>query len=178
MNNQEDKLFDSPITVYDVFLYHASEDKPYVREVASGLKKRGITFCMDEIDFIAGMSLRQQTDASISASFTTVLFLSSQFFLKGWTRQEFDGAFALENHGLPKLLPVWLNVDKEAVTRYSPMLAARLAIRANDNADETADKIASQSEKLLCFSQSWDTLSESIRSAFLGSLLPLSITNR
>lgn len=74
---------------------------------------------------------------------------------KGWTRQEFDGAFALEDLGPPKILPVWLDVDKAAVTEYSPILAARLAIAAVKDPDETAKTIAIHFEKILQLNPSW-----------------------
>ncbi|GAA0311616.1 hypothetical protein GCM10009087_22170 [Sphingomonas oligophenolica] len=155
MDDADRQNYVSPSKEWDVFLSHASEDKSYVRAVAAGLAKRGITYILDERDFVAGMSLRGQVDSAILNSYLGILFVSSHFMRKRWTREEFDGLFTLEDGGQTKIMPVWLGVDIKAVANFSPMLASRLAIVADEDADVTAGTIARHLEQLFTINESW-----------------------
>lgn len=58
-----------------------------------------------------------------------VVVLSSDFFAKNWPRRELDALAAREVRGGQKvILPVWHNVNAEDVERFSPTLAAKLAV--------------------------------------------------
>jgi hypothetical protein len=58
-----------------------------------------------------------------------VVILSPHFFEKNWTRKELDGLFARETASGDKvILPVWHRVTKDDVTRFSPMLADKVAL--------------------------------------------------
>ena len=51
----------------------------------------------------------------------------NRFFAKGWPNYELDGLVTRAVSGEQLLLPVWHNVSKEEVIRYSPSLADKLA---------------------------------------------------
>lgn len=150
--------YHSPAKEWDVFLSHASEDKPYVRAVAAALVKRGLTTMLDEREFVAGRSLRAQIDGGILDSHLGVLFVTPHFLKKRWTREEFDAFFVLEENGRTKIMPIWLGVDAKTVASFSPILAARLAIHGNDDPEVTAAEIFKHIEAIFTSEGSWGQL--------------------
>jgi hypothetical protein len=54
--------------------------------------------------------------------------LSPYFFSKDWPKKELDGLVAMEVDGRKVILPVWHNVTRDDVAKYSPILAGRLAV--------------------------------------------------
>ena len=150
--------YKSPAKKWDVFLSHASEDKPYVRAVADALNKLGLTTLLDEREFVAGRSLRAQVDGGILNSHLGVLFVTPHFLEKRWTREEFDGFFMLEENGQTKIMPVWLGVDAQKVASFSPMLSARLAIRASNDPETTAAEIFKHVQAIFTSEGSWGQL--------------------
>ena len=109
----------------DVFLSHASEDKPFVRELAAELQKRNISCWFDESEITLGDSLRRAIDDGLRTSRYGVVVLSERFFAKEWPQRELDGILALEIDR-KVLLPIWHRIGAEEILRYSPMLAGRL----------------------------------------------------
>jgi len=60
------------------------------------------------------------------------------YFQKTWTRVELDAA---QNLGVP-VIPVWVDVTKNDVARFSPILATRKAIADFDTFSDVAEQIA------------------------------------
>lgn len=128
---------------YDVFVSHASEDKDVARPLAEALRERGLAVWFDEQELRIGDSLRRKIDQGIARSRFGIVILSAPFFSKGWPQYELDGLVTLAVTGKQVLLPVWHNVDANAVMAYSPSLADRLALRTSDHSiSEMADQIA------------------------------------
>jgi len=129
---------------FDVFISHASEDKDvFVRPLAAELVRLGLRVWYDEWTLKLGDSLRQRIDEGLVRSRFGVVVLSRDFFAKNWTNAELDGLFANEMQGKNVILPVWHNVSKEEVTRYSPMLAGKMAALTNKGVDAVAAEIFS-----------------------------------
>lgn len=126
--------------MFDVFLSHASEDKPFVRELASALEERGITYWLDEIEIKIGDSLRAVIDKGLRNSRFGVVVLSKNFFAKKWPQLELDGLLAIEIER-KVILPVWHEVTLEEVREYSAILAGRFAARSEDGVQAVAEKI-------------------------------------
>jgi hypothetical protein len=113
---------------YDVFISHASEDKDsIVRPLAHALREAGLKVWYDEFELRIGDSLRRKIDRGLANSRFGVVVLSQSFFGKGWPNYELDGLVTRAVSGEQVLLPVWHNVSKEEVIRYSPSLADKLA---------------------------------------------------
>jgi hypothetical protein len=113
---------------WDVFISHASEDKEgFVRPLAAALAESGLTVWFDETTLRVGVSLRRAIDEGLAKSKYGVVVLSHAFFSKEWPQQELDGLFSREIEGVSVILPVWHNITKDEVGRYSPLLAGRLA---------------------------------------------------
>ncbi len=114
---------------WDVFICHASEDKKDVAlPLATRLAKTGIEVWYDEFTLSLGDSLRRKIDQGLAQSRYGVVILSPNFFAKKWPQYELDGLVAKEMNADKVILPVWHNVDRKEVEKYSLPLADRLAI--------------------------------------------------
>ena len=69
------------------------------------------------------------------------MILSPNFFKKDWPQRELDGLTARERKGVKVILPVWHNVDREYVLRYSPTLADKLAVSTDQGPDKVVDEV-------------------------------------
>ena len=113
---------------WDAFISHASEDKDaFVRPLADGLKKRGLSVWFDECELKVGDSLRESIDRGLKRSRFGIVVISPHFFKKQWPQNELNGLTTRETGGTKVILPVWHNVDVEAVRTVSPVLADRVA---------------------------------------------------
>ena len=113
---------------WDVFISHASEDKDgFVRPLAESLQKRGLSVWFDEYELKVGDSLRESIDRGLSRSRFGIVVFSPHFFEKQWPQNELNGLVTRETGGAKVILPVWHNVDAEAVRTVSPVLADRVA---------------------------------------------------
>ena len=138
-------LVDPPETrEFDVFISHASEDKDaVVRPLAHALQAAGLSVWYDEFALRIGDSLRRKIDAGLARSRFGIVVLSQAFFGKGWPEYELDGLVTRAVTGEQILLPIWHNVSKQEVIRYSPSLADKLARNtATHTVEEIADEIA------------------------------------
>lgn len=128
---------------YDVFISHASEDKDsFVRPFAEKLTIAGITPFYDEMSLTWGDSLRRRIDQGLARSRFGIVVLSKNFFAKEWPQRELDGLVALEILGQSRILPIWHEVSKDEVARFSPPLADKLALNTSLlSVDEIIDKL-------------------------------------
>jgi hypothetical protein len=130
---------------YDVFISHASEDKDgLVRGLAQALQRRGLEVWYDEFALRIGDSLRRKIDAGLTSSRFGVVVLSPNFFDKNWSNYELNGLVTRELSGDRQIiLPLWHDVSREDVVRYSPSLADKVALRTSERSiEEIASQIA------------------------------------
>lgn len=127
---------------YDVFISHASEDKEaIVKQLANNLTSLGLKVWYDEFTLRIGDSLRRKIDAGLARSRFGVVVISPAFFTKNWPQYELDGLVTREMTGEQIILPLWHQITKEEVIKYSPSLADRLA---RNTADFTVNEIAEE----------------------------------
>lgn len=132
---------------WDVFRSHASEDKAAVAlPLAEALEHRGITVWLDKAELRIGDSLRRRIDRGIRSSRFAAIVLSEAYFLKGWPQYELDGIVTLSVGGEQNLLPIWHDIDREAVMEHSPSLADKFA---RSTADTVIDVIAEEIAELV-----------------------------
>lgn len=113
---------------YDAFISHASEDKnAIVRPLATAIQKMGFHVWYDEFELRVGDSLRQSIDRGLVNSRYGIVILSPAFFSKNWPQYELNGLTARELEGHKVILPVWHNVTKKDVLKFSPSLADKVA---------------------------------------------------
>lgn len=126
---------------WDLFISHASEDKDLlVRPLAERLRNLGLAVAYDEFTFRLGDSLVESIDRGIANSRAGVVVLSDHFFVKPWPQHEKNGLVnRLVQESGYDLIPVWHGVNRDAVARFSPTLADRIAL---NTATQTVDEIA------------------------------------
>ncbi len=129
---------------YDAFISHASEDKEsLVRPLAEALTERGFMVWYDEFELRVGDSLRQSIDKGLVNSNFGIVVLSKAFFDKNWPQYELNGLTAREMDGNKVILPVWHNIGKADVLKYSPTLADKVALDSSKISIEAmADDLA------------------------------------
>ena len=129
--------------MYDLFLSHASEDKEAIaRPLYSALIAQGLSVWFDEAVLKLGDSLRRKIDEGLSKCRFGVVVLSPTFLSKQWPQRELDGLVARETaSGEKAILPIWHEIDREGVLKYSPTLADRLAARSEEGIDALVQKI-------------------------------------
>ena len=132
---------DNPI--YDIFISHASEDKDAIaRPLYNALVEKGISVWFDEAVIKLGDSLRRKIDGGLSKCRYGVVILSPHFLSKEWPQRKLDGLVARETaSGDKAVLPIWHDLDRDTLLRYSPSLADRLAGRSEDGVQELVKKI-------------------------------------
>lgn len=128
---------------YDLFLSHASEDKPdFVESFYAELTGQNLKVWYDDEMIKWGDSLRRSIDRGLSKSRFGLVVLSEHFFQKEWPQRELDGLVALEDDGNSRIFPVWHNISKDRIAKFSPMLADRIALNtATHTAREMAQKL-------------------------------------
>ena len=132
---------------YDFFISHASEDKEnFVRGLAEALQNEGAKVWYDEFALKVGDSLREKIDQGLANSRFGVVVLSKHFFSKEWPQKELNGLFSLETEGDTRILPIWHEISKDEVARYSPMLADKVALNTSLKSTE---EIATELHRML-----------------------------
>ena len=133
---------------YDFFISHASEDKDAIaRPLAEQLRENGYAVWFDEYELTLGDSLRRSIEKGLALSRFGIVVLSDAFFSKEWPQKELDGLDALERDGRKVILPIWHGVESEYVSRFSPILAGRLAIETSKGLDQVVSAIEAASQK-------------------------------
>lgn len=121
---------------WDVFISHASEDKEKVAApLADRLREAGMRVWLDEHELLLGDSLRRKIDEGLANSKWGIVVLSPHFFQKEWPQSELDALLSREMQGQRVLLPVWHDITAEAICKYSPLIAARLAVKTENGLD-------------------------------------------
>lgn len=128
--------------MWDVFISHAWEDKETIaRPLAEALQQAGLEVWYDEFTLTLGDSLRRSIDRGLSESRYGVVILSPHFFAKEWPQRELDGLTAREVSSGKTVLPVWHNVTRQEVERFSPILADRLGVPTTRGLDAVIQEI-------------------------------------
>lgn len=136
-------MSDSRVQGASIFISHASEDKDAIaRPLAEELRRRGMDVWFDELSLVVGDSLRREIDRGLALARFGVVILSVKFFEKEWPQRELDALVARETAGASGLiLPVWHEIDRATVIRYSPTLGDRMAALSSHGVDAVADHI-------------------------------------
>jgi hypothetical protein len=138
----------SGVGPYDLFICHASEDGDTVaKPLAEALIGKGMKVWYDEFTLTLGDSLTEAIDYGLANSRFGVVILSPRFFEKKWTRRELDGLTQKEISYGKTILPVWHNVDREHVLRFSPVLADKLAVSTDQGLNRVVDEVLKAIQK-------------------------------
>lgn len=126
----------------DVFISHASEDKDeIVRSLADALRSKDLEVWYDEFTLTLGDRLEESIEFGLANSRFGVVVLSPAFFAKKWPRRELKALAEKEKGGKKVILPVWHNVDREYIARFSPILANRISVSTKQGLKKVVDEI-------------------------------------
>jgi hypothetical protein len=140
---------DSSIKVerWELYIAHASEDKPYVESLVNNLKAAGVRVWYDKISIRWGDDIWESINNGLRKSDYVVVVLSQAFLAKKkWTEHELSAAFAMETVDQKRILPIWHGVSHKEVLEYSPALSQR---RALSTADHSIQEIVNEVLKML-----------------------------
>jgi TIR domain len=113
---------------WDFFISHASEDKTtVVIPLARELERAGFRVWLDAFEIKVGDDIRARIDEGLTRSRFGIVVASPAYFAKKWSSAELGALFALEG-AHRRVLPVWHELDAQAVASRSPLLASRAAI--------------------------------------------------
>lgn len=132
----------SALSKFDVFICHASEDKKsFVEPLAIRLKDRGLVVWYDDDALKLGDRLHSAIESGLSRSRFGIVVLSPSFCRKDWPQRELEGLLALERDGRKVILPIWHEITREEVARFSLILADRVALPSTTPLEKIVDKI-------------------------------------
>jgi hypothetical protein len=127
---------------WDVFISHASEDKESLAiPLADALRRAGIRVWLDKQEIELGDSIRARIDEGLAKSRFGVVILSEKFLEKNWPKNELNALMAIEESGRKVVLPIWHQIDKDMLIKYSPILADRLAINTDKGMPAVVERI-------------------------------------
>jgi TIR domain len=128
---------------WDVFISHATEDKKdFVKGLVHKLNSTGAKVWYDEFSLKIGDSLSKSLDQGLSNSLFGLIIISPNFINKGWTDYELRSFINREVGYKKVILPIWHNITKEEVQKFSPFLADKFALNtATNSLDEITLKI-------------------------------------
>lgn len=113
---------------WDVFISHASEDKPYVEPLVAALENAGIRVWFDKNKLEWGDDLRASIDRGLIACRYGIVVFSKAFLRKKkWTEYELNSLFAREKSGEKLILPIWHGITRDDLLQYGPSFADRIA---------------------------------------------------
>lgn len=127
---------------YDIFISYAHEDKDdFVSFLAKNLINAGFKVWYDEFSLKIGDSLSEKINYGLANSLKGIVILSKSFFKKDWTKRELRGLTARESDGKQIILPIWHNITKDEVVKFSPPLADIIAIDSNESINYIVNNI-------------------------------------
>ena len=92
----------------DIFICHASEDKPtVVRPLVEAIENSNISYWLDETEIQWGDSITQRVNNGLSRARFVIVVLSKAFLSKHWPQRELNAILNLEaSTGQIKVLPI------------------------------------------------------------------------
>jgi nucleoside phosphorylase/CheY-like chemotaxis protein len=136
----------SEVEMKDVFICHASEDKPAVVEsLVDAFKKTNISFWYDKAEIRWGDSITRKVNEGLSISRFVIVVLSKAFLLKAFPQKELYSALNIEIYSnetrvLP-LIVISNNEEKEYILKNFPLLADKAYLKWNGNPNEIIDAL-------------------------------------
>ena len=129
----------------DVFICHASEDKPeIVKPLVAAFKREGISYWCDEVEIKWGHSIPDKINEGLRISRYVIVVISKSFLSKNWPKRELSSALNIEaSTGKLRVLPLFVGTDKarkEIFQKY-PLLNDKLYLIWKDDVKEIVDAL-------------------------------------
>jgi hypothetical protein len=128
---------------FDVFISHATEDKPYVAPLVKALEDAGIRVWFDKSALKWGDDLRPSIDRGLAnCRYGIVVFSKAFLGKKKWTEYELNSLFALEQPSRKIILPIWHGITRDDLVQYGAGFGDRLAkILSKDSYDDIVESL-------------------------------------
>ncbi|WP_400191027.1 TIR domain-containing protein [Hymenobacter sp. B81] len=128
---------------YDVFICHASEDKPSVVEpLVKKLEQANINVWFDKSNIKWGDSITEKINTGLKDSKFVLVVLSTNFLRKNWPKREMNAALNIEaSLGKVKVLPLVVGSDEEFknIIQELTLQNDKLFMRWNNDFDEVVN---------------------------------------
>jgi hypothetical protein len=140
--------------IKDVFISHASEDKPIAEVLARELDNFAISYWLDEFEIGWGQEIGRKIENGIVSSKYVIVLVSLAFLSKQWTLFEMNLALKREtDEGTFHILPILLETIDLKQAGF-PTLASRRLLSWNDGSKEIVKNVAIVIGRQ--FKQVWD----------------------
>ncbi|MEM8719872.1 MAG: toll/interleukin-1 receptor domain-containing protein [Cyanobacteria bacterium P01_G01_bin.39] len=128
----------------DVFICHASEDKPLVVEpLVSALQQASISYWYDKAEIKWGDSITKKVNEGLSISRYVIVVLSSAFLNKKYPQRELNSVLNVEaSSGEVKVLPLIIAKDsqeEQAILQRFPLLGDKAFKTWNNSTQEIVE---------------------------------------
>lgn len=123
-----------------LFMSYASEDRAYALQLRDALSLYYAVW-IDEDKLQVGDSLFAHISEGLAKCDFGVVVLSPHFVTKTWPLRELGGLMALEEKSKKMILPVWKDIGVTEVKEFSPIMADKIAARAEEGLDAVVAKL-------------------------------------
>jgi TIR domain len=123
---------------WDIFMSHASPDKPWVRGLVKALRASDVTVWFDEDTLEWGEDLQRGINRGLKNCRKAIAVLSQSYLAeRKWTEAEISGLLAREKLGDTLILPIWHQITEDDLKQYNLIIASRIAkVSESDNYDQ------------------------------------------
>lgn len=129
----------------DVFICHASEDKPeVVKPLIAAFKREGISYWYDEAEIKWGQSIPDKINEGLRISRYVIVVISKSFLSKNWPKRELNSALNIEaSTGKLRVLPLVVGTDKarKEIFQEYPLLNDKLYLIWKDDVKGIVDAL-------------------------------------
>jgi len=129
----------------DVFLCHASEDKPNVLEpLVKALEAADISFWYDRAEIAWGASISQRVNEGLKISRFVIVVLSEASLKKNWPQRELNAALNMEaSSGDIRVLPLIVgdSTAKKHILDTYPLIDDKLYLSWEGDAEEVVEAL-------------------------------------
>lgn len=129
----------------DVFICHASEDKPeIIKPLVAAFEREGISYWYDEAEIKWGDSIPDKINKGLRISRYVIVVISKSFLSKNWPKRELNSALNVEaSTGKVRVLPLVVGTDevREEIFKKYPILNDKFYLTWKKDQNEIIDAL-------------------------------------
>ena len=129
----------------DVFICHASEDKPeIIKPLVEAFKREGISFWYDEAEIKWGDSIIEKVNEGLRVSRYVIVVVSKYFLSKNWPKRELNSALSIEaSTGKVRVLPLVAGTEeaRSSIFQKYPILNDKFYLTWENDSQKIIDAL-------------------------------------